>query len=95
MKNPSFLSNACPNRILSLQSLSVSTNRVPAARHAMEILKLLSTIDVPISAARIQGELNLQFRPEGLGVVFAEQSDSTNHDNRNCQVEAFVRANFG
>ena len=25
----------------------------------MEILKLLSTIDVPISAARIQGELNL------------------------------------
>ena len=25
----------------------------------MEILRLLSTIDVPISAARIQGELNL------------------------------------
>nr|WP_218840664.1 IclR family transcriptional regulator [Corynebacterium sp. ACRPJ] len=42
-----------------LQSLSVSTNRVPAARHALEILKLLSTIDVPISAARIQGELGL------------------------------------
>lgn len=46
-------------RKLCLQSLNVSTNRVPAARHALEILKLLSTIDGPISAARIQGELGL------------------------------------
>ena len=38
---------------------AVSANRVPAARHALDILKLLSTIDVPISAARIQGELGL------------------------------------
>jgi hypothetical protein len=35
----------------------------------------------------VQHLLNLQFRPEGIGVVFAERSDSTDHDNRNCQVE--------
>ena len=37
----------------------MSTSRVPAARNALEILRLLSTIDVPISAARIRSELNL------------------------------------
>ena len=42
-------------------------------------------------AASFEHLLNLQFRPEGLGVVCAERSDSTNHDNRNCQVEAVVR----
>ncbi len=41
--------------------------------------------------ASVQHTLNLQFRPEGLGVVCAERSESTNHDNRNCQVEAVVR----
>ncbi|OFN75748.1 IclR family transcriptional regulator [Corynebacterium sp. HMSC074E01] len=37
----------------------MSTSRVPAARNALEILRLLSTIDVPISAARIRSELDL------------------------------------
>lgn len=37
----------------------MSTSRVPAARNALEILRLLSTIDVPISAARIRSELGL------------------------------------
>ena len=34
--------------------------------------------------------LNLQFRPEGLGVKIAERSDCNFQDNRNCQVEAVV-----
>lgn len=33
--------------------------RVPAARHTLEILRLLSTIDVPVSASRISQELGL------------------------------------
>ncbi|QRP60741.1 IclR family transcriptional regulator [Corynebacterium minutissimum] len=37
----------------------MSNSRVPAARNALEILRLLSTIDVPISAARIRSELDL------------------------------------
>lgn len=37
----------------------MSTSRVPAARNALEILRLLSTIDVPVSAARIRSELGL------------------------------------
>jgi len=34
--------------------------------------------------------LNLQFRPEGIGVKIAERSDCNFHDKRNCQVEAVV-----
>lgn len=37
----------------------MTTSRVPAARNALEILRLLSSIDVPISAARIRAELGL------------------------------------
>lgn len=37
----------------------MSNSRVPAARNALEVLRLLSTIDVPISAARIRSELDL------------------------------------
>ena len=33
--------------------------QVPAARHTLDILRLLSTIDVPISAARIHRELGI------------------------------------
>jgi len=38
-----------------------------------------------------QRALNLQFRPKGLGALFAERSDCKKCDNRNCQVEAVVR----
>ncbi|MCQ9334169.1 IclR family transcriptional regulator [Corynebacterium phoceense] len=37
----------------------MSSSRVPAARHTLDILQLLSTIDVPISASRIRRELDL------------------------------------
>lgn len=37
----------------------MSSSRVPAARHTLDILRLLSTIDVPISASRIRRELDL------------------------------------
>lgn len=37
----------------------MARTRVPAARNALEILRLLSTIDVPISASRIRTELGL------------------------------------
>ena len=37
----------------------MSPSRVPAARHTLDILRLLSTIDVPISASRIRRELDL------------------------------------
>ena len=39
--------------------MGVSSSRVPAARKALEILLLLSRIDVPVSAARIRSELDL------------------------------------
>jgi len=51
-------------------------------------------IIVRANSASVEHLLNLQFRPEGLGVVCAERSDSTNHDNRNCQVEAVVGCFF-
>ena len=46
----------------------------------------------PIGAS-VQHSVNLQLRPEGLGSVCAERSNSTNHDNKKCQVEAVVGFN--
>lgn len=37
----------------------MNSPQVPAARHTLDILRLLSTIDVPISAARIHRELGI------------------------------------
>lgn len=37
----------------------MTKSRVPAARNVLAILRLLSTIDVPISASRIRSELDL------------------------------------
>jgi len=44
--------------------------------------------------ASAQHLVNLQFRPEGLGVKIAERSDCNFHDNRNCQVEPVVLCLF-
>ena len=37
----------------------MAKSHVPAARNVLAILRLLSTIDVPISASRIRSELDL------------------------------------
>lgn len=39
--------------------MTVAKSQVPAARNVLAILRLLSTIDVPISASRIRSELDL------------------------------------